>query len=219
MKKSLLLNRKMHFFHYPNKRLLYSKFFTFLKKKIINKKFIYFSGGRSFLRIHEKINYEKKLFRNKFFYLVDERLTNSRKFSNYLKLRNKIKEKSIFIFNYLQFYKKGKKIELIKKCIKEIPDSDLSILSIGSDGHIASIFSNNINKKNFFFYIVKQKNENFERITMSEEKILRSKMVIFLLNTKKKSLFIKDIENPIKVNIPFLRFCRKYKKKIYIFYI
>ena len=58
MKKSLLRNRKMHFFHYPNKRLLYSKFFTFLKKKIINKKFIYFSGGRSFLRIHEKINYE-----------------------------------------------------------------------------------------------------------------------------------------------------------------
>lgn len=70
---------------------------------------------------------------------------------------------------------------------------------MGSDGHVASIFSNNLNLNisNICSPIIKK---DFKRITLNLKIINRSKKISLWLNSKKKSAIYKKINH--KKNIP-----------------
>ena len=77
----------------------------------------------------------------------------------------------------------------------------MSILTIGEDGHIASIFKKNLKKslKEKSISSIKNKKEKFYRISVSLKKINSIKKNIIVIIGKKKSLLLK------KKNLPFLK--------------
>ena len=83
---------------------------------------------------------------------------------------------------------------------------DLILLGIGNDGHIASIFKNNINnksKKNVNFV----KKKDFLRITLTLKCINNCKSIFLWAPGKEKSSIVKKILNDKKFKYPasFLR--------------
>ena len=69
---------------------------------------------------------------------------------------------------------------------------DLILLGIGNDGHIASLFKNNINKKsNKNVNFVKRK--DFLRITLTLKCLNNSKSIFLWAPGKKKSNIVKKI--------------------------
>ena len=96
-----------------------------------------------------------------------------------------------------------KKELLCEKFIKEIPSPSkisLSILGIGSDGHIASIFDKNVSilYQNKYLQVSKKKNEVFNRISLNFDylsKIKRKYLVIHDIKKKKVFNEIKDMNS------------------------
>ena len=78
---------------------------------------------------------------------------------------------------------------------------DLTLLGVGNDGHIASLFENNINnknKKNVDFVIKK----DFKRITLTIKCINNSKNIFLWAPGKKKNNIIKNIIKDKKFMYP-----------------
>ena len=212
------VSKNIFLYKSTNKKISEHRCFLFLKKRIINKKNIYISGGKSLLGIYRKINKNKNLFIKNLFYLTDERLSQKKKNTNYYKVIKILNNKFFFKFNYLDYFKQKNHKLLIKKCHVLIPSPNISILGIGDDGHIGSIFPGKFygEKK---LYVVKRTGERFKRITISENEILKSNFIVFFVNSKKKSsMIMKIIKGEKNLKIPFFRICQNFKRKIYIFY-
>ena len=113
-------------------------------------------------------------------------------------------KKSVFDYeNKIRKYFSNKKIEF-----------DLTLLGIGNDGHIASLFRNNIDKKNN--KIVKYVNrKDFKRISLTLRSINNSKAIFLWAPGKKKSSIVKKIllDNKFKYAASFLK-----EKNNYLFY-
>ncbi len=69
---------------------------------------------------------------------------------------------------------------------------DFSVIGVGSDGHIASIFKDQI-KINFSdkLFCTKKQNENFLRISVTFDYILKSKQIILLFKNEKRYILIR----------------------------
>ena len=81
---------------------------------------------------------------------------------------------------------------------------DLILLGMGSDGHIASIFPDNIDlKSNRMISIILRK--DFKRITLNLNFINKAKKIFLWLNNKKKSNIYKKIRNKIKIPVNYLK--------------
>ena len=82
----------------------------------------------------------------------------------------------------------------IKKYFKNKKLSfDIVLLGMGDDGHIASIFSDNIRaKEKLITNYVKRK--DFERISLSLDTINNAKKIFLLLNTKNKTVLFKKYD-------------------------
>ena len=175
-------------------------FFKF-KKKLLRKKNIYISGGKSLNHFLYKLKKIKNISAK--FYLTDERLTNLKSKSNIHNIDRIIKKK------FIEFdYHSVNKNQILNYCTKKLPNPDYTVMGIGEDGHIASIFK--INKGNKKFIKTKKKQENFYRISMSEQLILKSREIYFYINNKQKNKYIKDLLDKSSLNyerIPFLRLC------------
>ena len=91
---------------------------------------------------------------------------------------------------------------------------DLTLLGIGQDGHIASLFKNNINKKsrNDVGFV---KMENFSRITLTLKCLNNSKSIFLWAPGKEKSNIVKKILSDQKFKYPasFLK-----EKNNFLFY-
>ena len=75
---------------------------------------------------------------------------------------------------------------------------------MGSDGHIASIFPDNIDlKSNRMISIILGK--DFKRITLNLNFINKAKKIFLWLNNKKKSNIYKKIRNKIKIPVNYLK--------------
>ena len=93
----------------------------------------------------------------------------------------------------------------------------VTILGIGEDGHIASLFENNLNLKNRLFVFSKEKENNFYRVSISMHMLLKSDEIIFLVNTKRKKKIIETlIQKKYNMNVPYLFLIKKFKKPISI---
>ena len=188
----------MNIYNLKNKKEILEK----IKKIFKNKNSIIISGGNTIKHIIK--DYNSKIFCKKIL-LSDERLVK-----NYSKLRNdiffkKLIKRKIINSNQLLNYKLGilneKKIRYLSHKISKI-NFTTAILSLGSNGHFASIF-NTRNEKENFYYINNSPKLPKKRVTVALKKISKCKKIYFIAKRKtknneiinfKKNKLLKDID-------------------------
>ena len=217
--------------HQNNENFLITKFIRLFRAKISNKGKRRFSfvltGGNSPIKLYKHLAKSRNINWEKIdFFIGDERYvketsedSNIKMCKKYLLNKIKISDNKIYKIStnkksikesVLDYEKKIKKYFFNKKIA-----FDLILLGIGNDGHIASLFKNNINKKtnknvNFI------KKNDFLRITLTL-KCLNNSKSIFLwapgkrkLNIVKKILLDKKFKYPasfLKEKNNFLLYC------------
>tara|TARA_B110000037_G_scaffold217839_1_gene279692 strand:- start:606 stop:1265 length:660 start_codon:yes stop_codon:yes gene_type:complete len=172
------------------------------KKETVN---IALTGGRTSKKIYKYLNkllekYEKKIN----FYLGDERYVSyrsnlSNSFSikkNLLNYRNK---------NH-KFFTPNTKNKIQHETLnyaKKINVIDILLLSLGDDGHIASIFpkSKIINSANKYIYL-KNDWEKFYRISISPRFIRKIKNKFIFVEGKKKLIVFNTLRNNKNYMLP-----------------
>ena len=191
-----------------DENLLIKKFISLFKQKIRKKKKGRFSfvltGGDSPIKLYKKIAKIKNInWRKIDFFIGDERFVNENsKNSNfkmckkYLIDRIKISNKQIYKISTankslkeatLDYEKKIKKYFLNKKI-----SFDLTLLGVGEDGHIASLFNKNIAiKTNKSVDFVKRK--DFFRITLTLKSLNNSKSIFLWMPGSKKINIVEKI--------------------------
>jgi 6-phosphogluconolactonase len=169
------------------------------KKKRIN---FFLTGGKTAARFYPSLKknllpYKKYLK----FYLTDERFVkkNSTLLNSNLINTKFVKDyfdKKNFYFN---LFKESNGISIqnkIKKYNQKFKSIDIVLLSLGYDGHIASIFENYYSRddrKKFFFF--KKKDENFYRISLTLNSILKAKYLFILVKGKKRVKLLNNMKN------------------------
>ena len=189
-----------------------SRKFNFVTSKLITNKLrgrknVVVTGGRSFIPIYKKINFIKLNLKQKY-YLSDERLVSiSSKNSNFFNINKFFNLEQLFFFK--TSYKSKKKIlENFNVDFKSLK-IDLSLLSFGEDGHVASIFFDKMKSERQLFF----SHRNFNRISIPLTILKRAKETLVFCNTTKKTLnIIKDIEKGRN----FFKYFDKKKYKIII---
>jgi len=208
--------------HQNNEILLIKKFISQFRLKLKNNKKRRFSfvltGGDSPIKLYKHLAKSKKINWKKIdFFIGDERyVKENSKNSNiamckkYLLNKIKISKKQIYSISTEKFSIKDSVINYENKIKKYFSDKnirfDLILLGIGNDGHIASLFRNNIIKNNK--KIVKfVKRKDFLRISLTLKCINNSKNIFLWAPGKKKSYIIKKILKDKKLLYPasFLR--------------
>ena len=200
-----------------SENFLIKKFIAQFKRKIKNKGKSRFSfvltGGNSPIKLYKHLAKERDIpWKNIDFFFGDERCVNiNSKYSNInmckKNLLKKIPVLSSQIYEINIKNKKPKKIsQEYEKKIKNYFNGkkisfDLTLLGVGNDGHVASLFKNNvnkINKKNVDFVIKK----DFKRITLTMRCINNSKNIFLWAPGRKKKKIIKNIINDKKFIYP-----------------
>ena len=163
------------------------------------KKNILVAGGNSIKNFYPYLNnYKHNLI------LSDERVVDERsKNSNYNNLSKFVIDKKKIIWpnkNFYQLNSVQKKIDYSEKFLAK-NRLFFSILTIGEDGHIASIFYENLQKslKDKEISSIKIKSEKFIRISISLKKINNIKKNFILILGKKKCKLLN------KKNLPFCK--------------
>jgi 6-phosphogluconolactonase len=207
-----------------NENLLISKFIELFKfilnKKIESSKRLSFvlTGGESPINLYKELNKTKKIqWKYVDFFMGDERYVNKNSINSNIKMcrkyflnNKKILKKQIFNIttNRKSIIKDTKAYEnKIKKYFnyKKI-QFDIILLGIGNDGHIASLFKNNIRtkNKNIVTHVIKK---DFKRITLTVGTINNSKSIFLWAPGDKKNKIIKKIllDKRKKYPVSFLR--------------
>ncbi len=200
-------------------------FKTLIEKKEKNERFSFaLPGGTSPINLYKYLSKAKINWKKIDLFLVDERFvaykSNNLNFNTvkkYLINKINISKKNIFFINTnkenvfettkdyeekLKNYFKNRKIQF-----------DLILLGMGLDGHIASIFSDNLDIKDKDLVCTVLK-EDFERISLKLETINKAKKIILWLNNKRKSRAYRKIKS--KKNVPVNKLN---KKKVDLFLV
>tara|TARA_B110000014_G_C20080154_1_gene564318 strand:+ start:736 stop:1422 length:687 start_codon:yes stop_codon:yes gene_type:complete len=215
-----------------NEKLLISKFIEIfkvkLKKKIEkSKRFtLVLAGGKSPIQLYKALSKEKKIeWQYVDFFIGDERYINENSKHSNIKLCKRYFLNNIKISSK-QIFKIKTNSESIKKDAENYEKKirnyfynkkvifDIILLGVGKDGHIASLFKNNINKKikKNVDYV---KKSDFSRITLTIRCINNSKIIFLWVPGKNKSEIIKKliINKTLGLPISYLK-----KKNSYLFY-
>jgi len=200
-----------------NENLLIKKFIRLFEEKIKNKGKSRFSfvltGGHSPIKLYKNLSKNKNLDWKKIdFFIGDERyVKESSKNSNikmckkYLLKKIKIPDSQIYKIytnkksitkSALDYEKKIKKYFINKKI-----SFDLILLGIGNDGHIASLFRKNLNKKTKKNVICVKRND-FLRISLTIKCINKSKSIFLWAPGKSKKNIVKKILSDKKFKYP-----------------
>ena len=200
-----------------SENFLIKKFIAQFKRKIKNKGKSRFSfvltGGNSPIKLYKHLAKERGIqWRNIDFFFGDERCVNKNSKHSNINMCKKNLLNKIPILNS-QIYEINIKSKNLKKISQEYEKRikkyfngkkisfDLTLLGVGNDGHIASLFENNINnknKKNVDFVIKK----DFKRITLTIKCINNSKNIFLWAPGKKKNNIIKNIIKDKKFMYP-----------------
>jgi len=212
----VILIKIMKIINKKNEKSLIDEFVANFKKDILKKnkaeRFSFvLTGGKSPIKLYEKLSSENINWDQIDFFWGDERyVSHNSKNSNYKMAFNRfIKKIKISKKNIYPIFTK-KKINLcskdyskkIKNYFKNKKISfDYFLLGMGNDGHIASIFPGDINFFDKFISLPVVRND-FKRITLSLNVINNSKKIILWLNKKSKSEKFKRLKIQGK-KIPF----------------
>ena len=191
-----------------NENLLIKKFVGLFKQKIKNNKKNRFSfvltGGESPIRLYQKLSKNKSInWKRIDFFIGDERYVKEKSKNSNIKMCRKYLLNKIKITNN-QIYK----ISTDNKSLRESAEDyekiirkyflnkkvsfNLILLGLGKDGHIASLFKKNINKKihkNVDFL----KRKGFSRITLTLKCLNNSKSIFLWAPGIKKIEIIEKI--------------------------
>ena len=160
----------------------------YLYNKIIKAKNILIPGGNSIKKIYSYLSKLDK-FKKKCFYLTDERITLNKKETNSSMINNlfiKKKKIDLKLFNH-KFSSNDKIISNYRPIPKKF---DLSILSFGVDGHIASIFFDNRKVEKFKKFEI-TKHKAIKRISISRNVLKNSKNIQIICATYKRGILLK----------------------------
>ena len=199
--------------------------FFFSKKKNFN---LILSGGKSSLKQYLLFSQTNIAWKNINIYLTDDRIVNiNNKFSNYRNIKNSFGrvKSSLHLndLNIIKLFRSNKhKISLFSN-LRSTPT--LTFLSMGDDGHFASIFHNSkqykdlinpLSKPNVYF-VEKIGNPKLPRITMNLSLILISDLIIInIISSKKRNLFYKLLNNKDK-KYPISAVLKHAKNKILVY--
>ena len=211
---------------FRNNNEIFLKCIKILKKEIKNNNNIIISGGNTYLEFFKLL--KEKVFNCKInFYISDERILKTPKIKinlynikkSFLNLEKKVK----FFFD-IEKYNISNKLFLLKKIRKEFNKKktkiNLAFLGVGVDGHIASIFDNNIvNAVKEPFFLSKNKHEKFQRISFTFDYLKEVDQIIFVITGSDKKYLIENLKkNNCSKDIVFFNFLKKTNSKIKIFY-
>ena len=202
-----------------NENLLIRKFISLFIQKIKKIKKGRFSfvltGGDSPIKLYRSLSKIKNINWKKVdFFIGDERYvkensknSNIKMCKKYLLSKIKISSNQIYKISTgnislkkstLDYEKRIKKYFLNKKI-----SFDLILLGVGEDGHIASLFKKNINKKSYK-YVDFVKRKDFSRITLTLKCLNNSKSIfLWIPGIKKMDIvekILKDQENKYPVS-------------------
>ena len=211
---------------FRNNNEIFLKCIKILKKEIKNNNNIIISGGNTYLEFFKLLK-EKVVNCKINFYISDERILKTPKIKinlynikkSFLNLEKKVK----FFFD-IEKYNISNKLFLLKKIRKEFNKKkikiNLAFLGVGVDGHIASIFDNNIiNAVKEPFFLSKNKHEKFQRISFSFDYLKEVDQIIFVITGSDKKYLIENLKkNNYSKNIVFFNFLKKTNSKVKIFY-
>lgn len=187
--------------------------FRQIKKKVLSKKKINIlvTGGRNALKLYFFLNKKIKILdlRKVFFWLTDERLNyKHKKESNYFSIKKvlfkKINENDYNCLNILSNSNDLK--DSINKYEIFFPKKiDLMIITLGDDGHVASLFpraNEESISKNFIKVYVK--NNKYKHRVSIKKKLFNKTNKIYALcfGKKKKNIYNKLIKSHFKTNLP-----------------
>ena len=186
------------------------------KKEKLNQRFTFvLTGGSSPINLYKSLSKTKINWKNIDLFWGDERYVSQQSNNSNFKLAKKhlinninINKKNIFSVNTQKntLNASAKDYEKrIKQYFKNQKISfDLVLLGMGSDGHIASLFPNNINlKTNAITSAIFKK--DLGRITLNLNVINKAKKIFLWLNNKKKSNIYKKIKNKRKIPVNYLK--------------
>ena len=180
-----------------------------LLKKEKSIKNIFLSGGKSLNIIKNNLSI-LNLRRKSDIFLTDERITLTKSYLNSIKFR-KIKIKKVIFKDNFNI----NNLKNFKKINNSMPKKNfISILGVGEDGHIASIF--NLKEKlvlNKSMILTKRSDEDFLRISLSYEYLSKSKKIFLIFSNRKK---MKQIKNK---NTIVHKFFKKNSKKILNYFV
>ncbi len=172
------------------------------KKELVN---IFLTGGRTSKLVYGYLKKKLTTYKKKInFFLGDERFTLKKNKTNSYLIK-----KNLTIFNnkYCNFFffnlKKNIKTSL-RIYEKNSPFPDIVLLTLGDDGHIASIFNYSdvlLDRKSKFF-ISNKNNESFSRVSMTPNFIKKSRKIFLLVYGKKKITLFKSIIKKKYNNFP-----------------
>jgi len=193
------------------------------KRKLERKRFSFvLTGGPSPINLYKSLSKSRVNWNNIDLFWGDERFVSQKSiYSNY-RLAKKflinninISKKNIFFIDTKKkdVHSSSKDYEKkIKKYFKNKKISfNLVLLGMGQDGHVASVFSNDINikKKGIISSVIRN---DFKRITLNIKTINHSEKIFLWLNSKSKTKIYNKIKNNVKVPVKYLN-----KKKTSIF--
>ena len=216
--------------HENNEILLIKKFIRIFRSKLQHNKKRRFSfvltGGNSPIKLYKFLAKNKKInWENIDFFIGDERFVKeSSKNSNigmckkHLLNKINISKKQIYKISTEKFPLKESVIDYENKIKKYFFGKnykfDIVLLGIGNDGHIASLFRNNINKNNNK-NVKSVRRKDFFRITLTLKSINNAKNIFLWAPGKNKSSIVKKIlkDNKLKYPASFLK-----EKNNFLFY-
>ena len=177
------------------------------------------TGGSSPINLYKKLSKIKVNWKNIDFFWGDERYVSNKSVNSNYHLANKtflkyinIKKKQIFPVNTTKSSAKKSSLDYSNKIKKYFGKNNISfdiiLLGMGNDGHIASIFPNDLQKKNNKITRNVIRND-FERITINLKEINNSKFIFLWLNTKNKAKKYSQIQNNKNKQIPVNNIKRK----------
>ena len=179
------------------------------KKKNLN---LILTGGNSSKSINKFLIYQLYNNYNLNIYISDERCTRKKEFLNqtfFQKINKKIR------FNFFPILKKNLSFYNSAKMYNNLINfnPDLILLSVAKDGHIASIFNFNNEYKFKNIILSKSKQNNFQRISISKNFLVKSSNLILLCNSLER---FKNFEKYSKNQHHILSTLSKKKKLLVI---
>jgi 6-phosphogluconolactonase len=171
--------------------------YSILEKALIDNFNFVFTGGGTPVPFYKFLNESKINLTNGKIFLSDERLNVSLKNTNEYTIINNLKSKNI---NLINFFTDSNSVNTnsISSEFTKLDYFDFTLLGIGEDGHVASIFPNNINLLNSQKYISLINNSPkppINRITMTAKCLKKSKKIVYLINGENKRHIFNNLSN------------------------